>query len=191
MRLRSRDAGKRPGFEGDGAPKSANLWLRIRCRIRRAPLGAPHALKQRSGSACYLRTFIRHRASLSGFAGGRSNAPPSSASSWRGLLVVPGGAPMPPECSCCVHEPAGAAPRPASRTPHDAPFKWTRSVQDKVGFAPGDKRRKICPLPSGAALRQIAVDEVACRFDAFCKPGYTMVCRVFDCWCARCRYLYR
>jgi hypothetical protein len=35
------------------------------------------------------------------------------------------------------------------------------------------------------------VDEVACRFDAFCKPGYTMVCRVFDCWCARCRYLYR
>jgi hypothetical protein len=98
---------------------------------------------------------------------------------------------MPPECSCCVHEPAGAAPRPASRTPHDAPFKWTRSVQDKVGFAPGDKRRKICPLPSGAALRQIAVDEVACRFDAFCKPGYTMVCRVFDCWCARCRYLYR
>jgi hypothetical protein len=61
----------------------------------------------------------------------------------------------------------------------------------KSVFAPGDKRRKICPLPSGAALRQIAVDEVACRFDAFCKPGYTMVCRVFDCWCARCRYLYR
>jgi hypothetical protein len=123
-----------PLDERGGAPKSANLWLRIRCRIRRAPLGAPHALKQRSGSACYLRTFIRHQASLSGFAGGRSNAPPSSASSWRGLLVVPGGAPMPPECSCCVHEPAGAAPRPASRTPRDAPFKWTRWVQHNWGL---------------------------------------------------------
>jgi len=43
----------------------------------------------------------------------------SSASSWRGLLVVPGGAPAPPGCPCCVHEPAGAAPRPASRTPRD------------------------------------------------------------------------
>lgn len=26
---------------------------------------------------------------------------------------------MPPECSCCVHEPAGAAPRPAIKTPHE------------------------------------------------------------------------
>ncbi len=55
----------------------------------------------------------------------------SARSSWQGLLVVPGGAPMPPECRCCVHEPAGAAPRPASRTPHDAPFTWTRCVQSK------------------------------------------------------------
>ena len=30
--------------EGGGAPKSADLWLRIRCRTRRAPLGAPHAV---------------------------------------------------------------------------------------------------------------------------------------------------
>jgi hypothetical protein len=32
---------------------------------------------------------------------------------------------------------------------------------------------------------------VACRFDAFCRPGYTMVCRLFNCWCARCGRLYR
>ena len=61
----------------------------------------------------------RHRASLSGFPGGRSNVPPSSASSWQGLVVVPGGAPMPPECSSRVHEPAGVAPRPAIKTPHE------------------------------------------------------------------------
>jgi hypothetical protein len=30
------------------------------------------------------------------FSGGRSNAPPSSASSWQGLVVVPGGAPCRP-----------------------------------------------------------------------------------------------
>jgi hypothetical protein len=35
------------------------------------------------------------------------------------------------------------------------------------------------------------IDTVACRFDGFCRPGYTMVCRLFDCWCARCAYLYR
>jgi hypothetical protein len=42
-----------------------------------------------------------------------------------------------------------------------------------------------------AAKAYSPVNEVACKFDAFCKPGYTMVCRVFDCWCARCKYLYR
>jgi hypothetical protein len=35
------------------------------------------------------------------------------ASSWQVLVVDPGGAPAPPECSCCVHELAGTAPRPA------------------------------------------------------------------------------
>jgi len=34
----------RPEHEGDGAPKSANLWHRLRRRKRQAPLGAPHAL---------------------------------------------------------------------------------------------------------------------------------------------------
>ncbi len=36
-----------------------------------------------------------------------SATPRSSASSWQGLVVVPGGAPVPPECPCRVHELAG------------------------------------------------------------------------------------
>src|SRR5262249_62281969 len=50
----------RPGGarEGDGAPKSADLWLRIRCRMRQAPLGAP------------IADVYRHRAPL--FVAGRS-----------------------------------------------------------------------------------------------------------------------
>jgi hypothetical protein len=47
----------------------------------------------------------------------------ASAGSQQGLIVVPGGAPMPPECSCCVHQPAGAAPRPAIKTPLERPSK--------------------------------------------------------------------
>src|SRR5680860_1635400 len=42
-----------------------------------------------------------------------------TASSWRGLLVVPGGAPMPPECLVATR-PAGAAPRPAHATPRES-----------------------------------------------------------------------
>ena len=44
------------------------------------------------------------------------------ASSWQGLVVDPGGAPAPPECSCCVHESAGTAPHPASRRLMIAPL---------------------------------------------------------------------
>jgi hypothetical protein len=42
-----------------------------------------------------------------------------------------------------------------------------------------------------AAKNYSPVDQVACKFDAFCKPGYVMVCRLFDCFCARCSRLYR
>ena len=58
MRSYDRHAGslprrvKRPGFDhlphaearGWRAEKRKILWFRIRCRIRRAPLGAPYAL---------------------------------------------------------------------------------------------------------------------------------------------------
>ena len=42
-----------------------------------------------------------------------------SASSWQGLLMVPGGAPMPPECLVATR-PAGAAPHPAFATPRES-----------------------------------------------------------------------
>jgi hypothetical protein len=45
---------------GDGAPKSAVLWLRICCQMRRAPLGAPIAAVP---TARQSRRF-QHRASL-------------------------------------------------------------------------------------------------------------------------------
>jgi hypothetical protein len=52
---------------------------------------------------------------------------------------------MPPECLTCGAKPAGATPRPASRTPHDAPFNWTRCEQCKRGSGRGDKQ----PLDTG------------------------------------------
>ena len=63
---------KLPSTKGDGAPKSANLWLASPCGDTLAPLGAPIA------DVLSAPTLL------------------------------------------------GAAPRPASQTPHDAPFKWTR-----------------------------------------------------------------
>ena len=52
--------------------------------------------------------------------GGRPVAqkPKSSANSWRGLLVVPGGAPMPPECLVATR-PAGHRPSSRLTTPHE------------------------------------------------------------------------
>jgi|SRR5665811_657074 len=45
----------------------------------------------------------------------------STASSWQGLLVVPGGAPPPPECpGSRMPRPAGAAPRPTITTPRES-----------------------------------------------------------------------
>ena len=104
----------RPECEGDGAPKSAkSLWL-VPCGTR-APRGAPIAAS--SGNGPCFRPVRR-----------ASNAPTDpSASSWQGLLVVPEGAPLPPECLVATR-PAGAAPRPAFATPREsAPQK------DEVG----------------------------------------------------------
>jgi hypothetical protein len=122
-------------MKGDGAPKSANLWCPLfLSEKRRAPLGAPHAhllgalprfallerMAQlpRTRSACHLRRLLEwfgtgprflHRVQI-------ESGPASSAGSQQGLIVVPGGAPMPPECFVAT-KPAGAAPRPAG---HDA-----------------------------------------------------------------------
>jgi hypothetical protein len=41
----------------------------------------------------------------------------------------------------------------------------------------------------GVAKNFSAVETVACRFAGpTCPRGYTRVCRLFDCWCARCRW---
>jgi hypothetical protein len=116
--LPCRDAGKRPGFadltrrirRGDGAPKSANPMARVPWQDARAPFGAPwrRSIGGRAALSPEIRCFR------------------SSASSWQGPLVVPGGAPAPPECRLCVSRPAGAAPRPASRRLAKAPLKRTR-----------------------------------------------------------------
>jgi hypothetical protein len=89
MRLRCRDAGKRPGFI------QLSLIKRGWRAEKRKSYGSCLAGRGRLSARQSRRLF--DRAALSGFAGGRSNAPPSSASSWQGLLVVPGGAPAPPE----------------------------------------------------------------------------------------------
>ena len=42
-------------------------------------------------------------------------------------------------------------------------------------------------LPA-AAKNYSPVDQVACRFSGpTCPAGYTRVCRLVKCWCARCR----
>ena len=75
--------------------------------------------------------------------------PKSSASSWQGLLVVPGGAPMPPEYLTCVAKPAGAAPRPASRRLMNAPLRGRGDAECKRGLARGDKHHIVIPAQAG------------------------------------------
>ena len=100
--------GKRPEFEGGWrAEKRKSLWL-VPCGTR-APRGAP--ITAFSGTGPCFRPVRR-----------ASHAPTEpSASSWQGLLVVPEGAPLPPECLVATR-PAGAAPRPASRRLMIAPL---------------------------------------------------------------------
>ena len=51
---------------------------------------------------------------------------------------------MPPECPCCVHEPAGAAPRPAIMRLMKTPFNRTRCAQCNRGLQRGDKPEISC-----------------------------------------------
>ena len=131
--------------EGDGAPKDAIRKWFVPCGTR-APLGAPsrclpapgRAFRLLGPAACPLSRGPHAFAPREQAAFGRLDRSPS-AGSRQDLIVGPGGAPVPPERSCCGHEPAGTAPRPASRTPHDAPLNWTRCAQCNRGFRGGDK----------------------------------------------------
>ncbi len=158
-----------PLRRGDGAPKSAkpmvvriSFWER-----RRAPFGAPHALfKVRYRASRYLSA--RHGSPLERMliCGVLNSAPgpafvlcimrssrpeagsaytKSSASSWRDLLVGPGGAPLPPG-SFVATKPAGAAPRPAFKTPHERAPQRTRQQQFNRVFGTGDKPGRRGPL---------------------------------------------
>jgi hypothetical protein len=121
---------------------------------RRAPYGAPHALflvryrASRYLSALQRRATSRAHAYLRRSSGTGPRFSPGlpvrnlRASSWRGLLVVPGGAPAPPECFVCVTKPAGAAPRPAYATPRDGAPQWTRWAQFNGGLKGEDKERR-------------------------------------------------
>jgi len=104
--------GRKGSPRGGGAPIGADRL--VSCPLgHAAPRGAPHAHQQRSGSACYLRRLIgigaRFLAAFALWPEGRCTTREKvrearvrkehfSASSWRGLLVVLGGAPIPPEC---------------------------------------------------------------------------------------------
>jgi len=112
------------GIKGSGAPKDANLW----CPRSLNTIAAGTSWRATSGDLSAPGRAFRYR-----LVAGRS------ASSWQGLVVVPGGAPAPPECMLRVTRPAGAAPHPASRTPREAPFSRMRSCDDNGGLQRGDK----------------------------------------------------
>src|SRR5680860_1128958 len=103
--------------EGDGAPRSAILLVSASVAGYGRRLAARHMRSNspEGGSARYLQRPYG--------VGPRFNpglpVRDLTASSWRGLLVVPGGAPMPPECLVATR-PAGAAPRPAHATPRES-----------------------------------------------------------------------
>ena len=120
--------------EGDGAPRSANLWFRDPLGPRRAPLGAPVAATSQTGRprfrhecpACDPRTvsspspFLRFVKRLGRSDRGRlAWTPRSSANSWQGFLMSPGGAPAAARVPVLRNRPAGAAPRPACTTPRE------------------------------------------------------------------------
>jgi hypothetical protein len=103
--------------------------------LRRAPLGAPHALVlMRYRASRYLSAWSRratsahaHFATLS--AAGRAlrcrrNAG-RSASSWQGFVVSPGGAPMPPE-GLVAYEPRRRRAPSRLTTPHERALRRTR-----------------------------------------------------------------
>jgi hypothetical protein len=72
-----------------------------------------------------------------------------SASSWQGLLLVPGGAPAPPGCLICVTRPAGAHLIPQHERLMNAPFDGRGEGDDNGGWMRGDKfgRLGIRPAP--------------------------------------------
>jgi hypothetical protein len=92
-----------PPREGVARRPAQILWLRDRCRTRRVAFR--RATRDVSGTGPVFSVGLTLPAIVSQLLGG--------------LLVAPGGAPLPPECLVATR-PAGAALRPASRTPRES-----------------------------------------------------------------------
>jgi hypothetical protein len=69
-----------------------------------------------------------------------------TASSWRGLVVVPGGAPMPPECFTACEARGRRTPSRRHDASRERPFKWTRWSEFTRGFWGGDKSFRSVPI---------------------------------------------
>jgi hypothetical protein len=133
MRAPCRDAAKRPEFaefplmRGNGAPKSADpMAPRPKTRGR---LSA-----RQSRQICRRRPRFRRKCPAAILPSRLGSSAPRLApsreaivSSWQGLVMGPGGAPALPERDLAK---ITQGLRTSSRltTPHDAPFKWTRSA---------------------------------------------------------------
>ena len=147
-----------PRNEGDGAPKSANPYgVRDPLQNRGRRLPARH---MRSTSEAVAHAILRRPYG----SGPRFNPALSvrdlTASSWRGLLVVPGGVPVPPECLVSrLARSAGAAPVPRLTTPRESAPKRTRWAECKAASPAGSKLgvasgpAKISPRPLPATWR--------------------------------------
>ena len=92
-----------------------------------------------------------------------------TASSWRGLLVVPGGAPAPPECFVATRS-AGAAPRHTLIRLMNAPLSGRGACILMEGRR-GRIRGRLSHLPSCPALPGIHVSGLAARLKRGC-PGH-------------------
>src|SRR3954454_10101203 len=119
-----------------GAPASAQV-TKAMARLRSALTPAPKRM-------LIWQRLVGHRAPLSVL--GRAEGPlpkrsralqagrrpvaqtHTSASSWQGLVMDPGGAPAPPECLARDARPAGRRTPSRNTTPHDAPFKGRGGV---------------------------------------------------------------
>jgi hypothetical protein len=105
------------------------------------------------------------RASRSSRPEADSAIPKSSASSWRELVVVRGGAPSRPSDSMRTSR-AGAAPRSASRRLAKAPLKRTRCKQDNAGLGCGDKVARNTRFQRKPESRAPGAGD--------CEPGYRL-----------------
>ena len=161
--------GLRPrGMRGMARRKAQTYGSAILVGPRRAPFGAPHTRKrmliggdlsdrQAPLSPEVPRERPSHRFQSLSIPGleerlGRSDrrrlawALRSSASSWQGFLLSPGGAPPPPECPACETGPAGRRTPSRRATPRDGAPQWTRCAQFTGGCGGGDKTVSGAPM---------------------------------------------